>query len=385
MPAASEKTPLYRRLVERIRANGPITFAQYMEACLYDPEFGYYARGGNRRRADYYTSVDVSPLFGALLARQLHEMWQILGRPPEFTIAEPGAGDAALARHVLDFVAARLPDFYAALRYHAIESSPARRSLHAPNLGPHFAAGIARSFDQFTEHIGAGCIFSNEFVDALPVHRVEMEGGKLREIYVDVAGEELVEGRKPISTPEIADYFAEQGIRLHENQQAEAGLAACQWIEDAGRRLQQGFILTIDYGREARELYDDRHMRGRALAYSRHRASEDFYRAPGEEDLTAHANFTALDVWGRRAGLIRTGFTSQTNFLLALARANDFADVRPPEISTGFDTAANDPAQIKSRLRFQSLIHPEGMGETFQVMAQHIGIDQPRLTGFEPL
>jgi len=201
-----------------------------------------------------------------------------------------------------------------------------------------------------------------------------------------VAGDELVESHQPVSTPEIAAYFAQQGIRLHEDQQAEVGLAACRWIETFGRHLRRGFVFTIDYGREARELFDARHMRGTVLAYSRHRANEDFYRAPGEQDLTAHVNFTALDIWGRRAGLIRTGFTSQTNFLLALARSNNFADVQPSETNADANAAANEnPAQIKARLQFQTLIHPEGMGETFQVMAQHVGIDQPRLMGFEPL
>jgi SAM-dependent MidA family methyltransferase len=177
-------------------------------------------------------------------------------------------------------------------------------------------------------------------------------------------------------------------LRLHEGQQAEAGLAACRWIENAAQHIQRGFVLTIDYGREARELYDERHMRGTALAYYRHRASEDFYRAPGEQDLTAHVNFSALDIWGRRGGLVRTGFTSQTNFLLALARANDFADVQPAGAGAGANAGANAAidglAQIKARLQFQSLIYPEGMGETFQVMAQHIGIERPRLTGVEP-
>jgi SAM-dependent MidA family methyltransferase len=152
---------------------------------------------------------------------------------------------------------------------------------------------------------------------------------------------------------------------------------ACEWIETIGGILGRGFVLTIDYGREARELYDEHHMSGTMLAYWQHRASEDFYRAPGEQDLTAHANFTALDSWGAKSGLVRTGLTSQTNFLLSLAREFHFADLKVE--------GAGEAGQVRSRLQFKSLIFPEGMGETCQVMVQHKGIAQQVLTGLKPL
>jgi SAM-dependent MidA family methyltransferase len=144
-----------------------------------------------------------------------------------------------------------------------------------------------------------------------------------------------------------------------------------------GRRLGRGFVLTIDYGREARELYDEHHMSGTILAYSKHRASEDFYRAPGDQDLTSHVNFTALDLWGRRSGLARTGVTTQMNFLLSLARHHDFADITLEE--------GDETSQLRARLQFKSLIFPEGMGETFQVMVQHKGVTAPEVTGLKAL
>ena len=142
-------------------------------------------------------------------------------------------------------------------------------------------------------------------------------------------------------------------------------------------RLQRGFVLTIDYGHEAGELYDQRHMRGTLLAYQRHRAGEDFFRAPGEQDLTAHVNFTALDHWGKRAGLYRTGLMSQSTFLMALARQSDFAELQAEGMS--------ESEQSRARLLFKTLIYPEGMGETFQVFIQHKNVESPRLTGLEPL
>jgi SAM-dependent MidA family methyltransferase len=377
MSVRSEITPLTPILEERIRAHGPITFAEYMETCLYHPEHGYYSKAKQEPRRDYFTSVDVSPLFARLLARQFHEMWTQLGRPEPFWLVEGGAGTGALARQILDFTAEALRDFYAALSYVAVERSAVRRAAQAQTLEPHAAGGLVKSSADMPDEIPCGCIFSNEMLDAMPVHRVVLENGALRELYVAVGENGLCDESGPLSSPSLSEYFAEQGIALQEQQQAEVGLVASEWIESVGNKLARGFVLTIDYGREGRELYDECHMRGTLLAYSRHRASEDYFRAPGEQDLTAHVNFTALDSWGRRGGLARTGLTSQTNFLLALARRTQLADLNAE--------GASEQEQTRSRLLFKTLIHPEGMGEAFQVFAQHKRIESPRLAGFEPL
>jgi SAM-dependent MidA family methyltransferase len=377
MRARPAATPLAPILAERIRAHGPITFAEYMETCLYHPQHGYYAKPNQPPRRDYFTSVDVSPVFARLLARQFQEMWIQLGRPDPFWLVEAGAGTGALARQILDFAAETLSEFSAALRYVAVERSSVRRDAHAQSFGPHGARGCVTSSEEMPEEIPRGCIFSNELLDAMPVHRVVMEKGAWREIYVAFEGNGFCEETGPLSSPALSEYFREQGITLREGQQAEAGLASCQWIESAGRKLGRGFVLTIDYGHEAKELYDERHMRGTLLTYSQHGASEDYFHAPGEQDLTAHVNFTALDLWGRRGGLVRSGFTSQTNFLLALARKTGLADLQSGGMS--------EQEQARSRLLFKTLIHPEGMGETFQVLAQHKGMESARLAGFEPL
>lgn len=374
MKGSSGATPLARLLAERIANEGPITFAEFMRECLYHPEFGYYSRKGTKRFADFYTSVDVHPIFGRLLARQLAEMWEALGKPAEFWAVEAAAGVGRLASQVLDFGARELPKFYGALRYVAVEQSPARRAEHAAALAAHIERGRASSAAALPVAIPAGCIFSNELLDALPVHRVFFEHGGLREAYVAVREGELIERLGALSTPALEVYFREQGITLNEGQQAEAGLEVCRWIEDAGRRLGRGFVLSVDYGREAAELYDERHMRGTLLAYSQHRASEDFLRAPGEQDLTAHVNFTALDLWGRRAGLERAGCVSQMEFLVAMGRANEFADLYEPD--------STEVERVRSRLLLKTLIHPEGMGETFSVFLQQKGVPGARLTPF---
>lgn len=375
-PRLTTETPLARLLKARIREQGAIPFADYMRECLYHPEHGYYRAREAQRFADYYTSVDVHAIFGRLLARQLAEMWHALGRPEPFGVVEAGAGTGRLAKHILDFAARELREFYAALSYVAVEQSRERHATQASALARHVEAGRASSAAELPLEIPAGCVVSNELLDALPVHRVVREHGVLCEIFVALRGDEFAEQVGPLSTPALAQYFEVQGIELLESQQAEVGLEACRWMEDVSCKLSRGFVLTVDYGHEARELYNGHHLRGTLLAYQQHRASEDYFRAPGEQDLTAHVNFTALDLWGRHAGLERTGLVSQARFLLALGRRSEFAEL--------YDEGQTEVERIQARLLLKNLIFPEGMGEVFRVMIQHKGIVSPLLTGLEP-
>jgi len=370
-------TPLAELLAERIRRYGPLTFADYMRECLYHPVHGYYSKAEQTRFADYYTSADVHPIFGRLLARQFAEMWESLGRPEEFTVVEAGAGAGHLATHVLDFCATKLPAFYNSLRYVAVERSAARREQTIANLKRHATAGHIAGSAEIPARIAAGCLFSNELIDALPVHRVVKESGALKEIFVDFRDGRFLSATAPLSTCAIAEYFATQGVILQERQYAEAGLEACDWITEVGRRLERGYVLTIDYGHHAAELFDDHHMRGTLLAYQNHRVSEDVYVSPGEQDLTAHVNFTALEMWGKRSGLETAGFTSQTAFLLALGQGNEFADL--------YDEGQTEAERVRARLQLKTLIHPEGMGERFQVLVQRKGSVGSKLTGLAGL
>jgi SAM-dependent MidA family methyltransferase len=366
-------TPLGELLAGRIHRLGPMTFADFMRECLYHPVHGYYSKTEFTRFADYYTSVDVHPIFGRLLARQFCEMWENLGRPTEFMLVECGAGVGRLAAHILDFSESQLPAFYGALRYVAVERSGAHREQtagHSKRHGEaeHFAAAI-----EIPMRIPTGCLFSNELLDALPVHRTVMQDGELKEVFVNFANDSFVDSVAPVSTCAIQEYFATQGVTFQEGQQAEAGLEACDWVAEVGRRLERGYVLTIDYGHRAAELFDDHHMRGTLLAYQNHRATENYYASPGEQDLTAHVNFTALETWGKRAGLEMAGMTSQTAFLLALGRGNEFADL--------YDAGQTEMEQARARLQLKTLIYPEGMGERFQVLIQQKGTGIAQLTG----
>jgi SAM-dependent MidA family methyltransferase len=360
-------------LAEQIRAGGPITFAEFMRECLYHPVHGYYSRASSRRFGDYYTSVDVHPIFGRLLPRQFAEMWERLERPRTFILAEAAAGVGRLAGHILDFSARELPEFYAALEYVAVERSSARRAEHVARLRSHASAGRFASAAELPRSVPAGCIFSNELLDALPVHRVIVENGAMREIFVGLQDARFVEVRGEPSTPAVQQYFQEQGITLMEGQQAEVGFEACDWMESAGRALERGCVLTIDYGHEARALYDEHHNRGTLLAYRDHAVNENLLDFPGEQDLTSHVNFTAIDSHGQRGGLMRTGLVTQSQFLVALGARNEFADLYEP--------GESELEKLRARLLLKNLIHPEGMGEKFQVLVQHKGIAAPRLSG----
>jgi SAM-dependent MidA family methyltransferase len=200
-----------------------------------------------------------------------------------------------------------------------------------------------------------------------------MERDGLREICVGIAGNQFAEVHCDPSTPKLEEYFREQGIALQQGWQAEVNLECCDWIECAGRALHSGFVMSIDYGHEARNLYDERHNRGTLLAYRNHVVAENVLDAPGEQDLTSHVNFTAVDLWGRRAGLERAGLVTQSQFLVALGRGNEFADLYEP--------GQSELEKLRARLLLKNLIHPEGMGEKFQVLIQRKGIAESQLTG----
>jgi SAM-dependent MidA family methyltransferase len=370
-------TPLGALLAERIRRFGPITFAEYMRECLYHPLHGYYSQPEARRYRDYFTSVEVGPIFARLLARQCEQMWQLLDCPREFLLVEAAAGTGRLAGQVLEFAQLRLPDFFAGLTYVAVEQSAARCQQFASRLKPFCETGKCRASLEFPSAIPAGCVFSNEWLDALPVHRVVQQGGVLKELFVTNNANSFSEIPLPLSTCATADYFAAQQITLQEGQIAEAGLETCDWIAEIGRRMGRGFVLTIDYGHEASELFDDHHRSGTLLSYKQHQVSGDLFDAPGEQDLTAHVNFTALRQWGQRQGLETLGLVSQTAFLLALGKGNDFADL--------YDDGMDEAARTRARLQLKTLIYPEGMGERFRVLIQQKGVPNAKLTGLEPL
>src|SRR5258708_3245403 len=221
------------------------------------------------------------------------------------------------------------------------------------------------------------CVCLTELLARLPVQRVLQQRGSLKEIFVTTDGKVFSEIPHPLSTCAITDYFAAQQITLEEGQPAEAGLEACDWITEIARRLDRGFVLTIDYGHEAADLFDAHHQSGTVLSYAKHQASNNLYAPPGQQDLTTHVNFTALRQRGARHGLETLGLLTQTAFLLALGKGNDFADL--------YDNGMDEPGRVRARLQLKTLMYPEGLGERFQVLLQHKNVPQAQLTALNPL
>jgi len=356
-----------------------MTFERYMALCLYHPEFGYYMQDRERTgvAGDYFTSSDLHPVFARLVARQAVEIWEAMGRPRPFTFVECGPGRGLFASEFLAWAKQTLPDFFSALAYTAIHpagagAQPCARvleRLREKDLGNAIRlAGNLEELDLVT-----GCFFSNELVDAFPVSVVTRAAGHLKEVYVTAEGSELREKLGPLSDPHLAAYVARYAPQLEEGQRVEVNLHAVRWIRSVAGKLVRGFVLSIDYGEVAERLYTPDRPRGTLLAYRSHRASEDFFSAPGECDLTAHVNFSALIEAGKDAGLEWSGFTTQEAFLMALGEPNEFADL--------YDPGQDEVQKLQARLKLKRLVSPAGMGTTFKVLIQHRGVSGLKLTG----
>lgn len=361
-------TPLAVKLIAEIERTGPMPFEAFMQEALYAPDLGYYSRPDALigKAGDFYTSPHLHPVFGAMLGRQMEEMWASLGRPDEFRVIEAGAGMGYLAKDMLGYLRGR--EVFSHASYHIVEPYP------------HFAK---RQMEQLSEFPGKvlwheslsdippaqGCVLSNELIDAFPVRLVEMVD-ELMEVYVDVQGgkfaETLVKARQ-----DVAAYIREFAGALKKGYRTEACLRSRDWLKEASAVISEGFVLTIDYGYPARDYYSDERSRGTLMCYAGHELSEDPYERAGEKDITAHVNFSALKKWGDGLGLGTLGFCPQGTYLVALG-----IDEVMDELYVG------KPDYDAHALKIKGLILPGTMGETHKVMAQYKGQGAPKLRGF---
>ena len=351
-------------VAERIRQRGPVTVAEFMDLALYAPEVGYYARAAQRsgRTGDFFTSVDVGPVFGALLAERFASFWRSMGSA-RFDLVEAGAGNGRLSRDILDAAARRHPDFYRAIAAQLVERSGPARAAQRETLASH-GPRLAYSGEEVPSGID-GVLFANELLDAFPVHLVEMGQSGLFEVYVDLESGRLVDRPGPLSTPARAEHLASAGVTLEAGARAEINLAATAWVAAAAARLRRGFLVLIDYGYEAAELYSAARAGGTLATFHRHLVDAPAGRAaagpawlvePGSRDLTSHVDFTSVRHAAERAGLETVGITSQTRFLL------DILDASPlvAELSA--------PDRLAERLALKTLLMPGGLGSTLTVM-----------------
>lgn len=356
-------------IADRIRTSGPISFAEFMDISLNHPELGYYARAAQKtgRAGDFFTSVDVGPIFGALLAKQFAEMWRLLSPtaqgpgPKAFDLVEAGAGNGRLARDILDSAKTQDPEFCSAIRLSLVEQSPTARAAQTEVLGPH-AALLTHSSAALPADVH-GVVYANELLDALPTHAVVMTGTGLREVFIDFVDDHFVERFEEPSTPRIAEYLARAGAEMRVGWRAEVNLAAEEWIKGAAESLRRGFVVLIDYGHDERELYSASHSAGTLTSYKQHSQLADFLQEPGETDITAHVDLSAVTRAAEQSGLDVLARLDQTYFMLGLG----ITDL--------------EGLSLQQRLAMKTLLLPGGLGSTHKVLIFGKGVGKPHLKG----
>lgn len=372
-PATSggENTALVDRLRQEISRHGSLTFDRFMEAALYEPGLGYYVTRGDASTgkpdamADFQTSPQVHRIFGLLIARQLELVWQALDCPNPFVIVELGAGRGELAVQIVEAFADSLPNL--------------RLAYHAADLRPRSAWSATyksiRRWDNLAEISESGllahCVISNEFFDAVPVHRVTWLNGRLREILVDWGVRGFVERYGPPTDPRLIDWIASFGSAPVEGWVGEICLRLPTIVEQIGRLIERGVVLTIDYGFETEYPGQFSPSGGTVVAYYRHQWNDDILARVGEQDLTSHVDFSALIRLGKAHGLIRAGLTNQRDFLLAL----DLATVAP-RLTAQERTAAG---RWQAHLSISELLRKDGLGR-LKVLAQQKQVPAFRLS-----
>ncbi|MDW7645662.1 MAG: SAM-dependent methyltransferase [Desulfuromonadales bacterium] len=371
MTQHGETTALETFLLQSIRQAGGIPFAEYMDHCLYHPQYGYYMVPRDRigKGGDFFTSSSVHSIFGRLIAKQLHQMWDLLGGGA-FAVVEQGAGEGHLCLDILDAIADDFPQFYEALTYQLVEISPDNRSRQKELLSRHLARVDWCEFADLKNI--RGCFLSNELVDAFPVRVFEKHNGVLKEVYV-VAGESgLGEELRPLEDSRITDYFRAVGVEPVEGNRFEVNLPAVEWMQAVAGVLEVGFVLTIDYGYPAGELYAPFRRNGTLMCYRHHQSSDNPYETPGSQDITSHIDFTALQEFGAERDLVSLFFGPQYKFLIALGFVETLLEMQAKE--------ADEKRARALRLTLKNLIVPEGgMGETFKVLIQGKGVGEPSL------
>jgi len=315
-------TPAGELLRLEIASGGPVSFRRFMEVALYHPEHGYYRRAPDPfgREGDFYTAEQVQPVFGMLLGRRVRELLEGLDGGPDLAVVEMGAGRAEMA-----------PAF-SGVRYLPVD-------VGRGSLPEHFR----------------GVVFANEFFDALPVDLVRREEHGHRSVLVGWRDGEFrfVDGGAPDT--ETSEYLAAYLPQREDGTMIEVNLDALRWIDQIGRRMGRGWLMAIDYGYTARESV--RFPQGTLMSYRRHRATEDVLRNPGEQDITAHVNFTALEQHAAKRGFRAVRFESMARTLLDAGEKDQFAEAL---------AGSDERERMKRRLQLKTLLF--GMGETFRTL-----------------
>jgi len=326
-------SPLAARLAEKIRLHGPLPFRDFMEAALYDPQYGYYRhpRDPFGKSGDFYTAEQLQPVFGILIAERIHQLFRRMGEPDDFTVVELGAGRREMT------------EAFAAWRYIPID-------IDSGSLPERFR----------------GVVFANEFFDALPVEAAIYRDGRFLRRSVDFANGKFQWTTADVP-PAVVAYLLRYFPQPEEGRSYEANLVALDWIERIARALDSGFVFTIDYGFTRAESI--RFPDGTLMSYRRHTAREQVLDDPGERDITSHVNFTSLQEFGAELGLRSERFETLAQTILSVGESDQFAQA-----------VGGDPPDSRRLMQLKTLLF--GMGETFRVLVQEKNVSEPRPSPF---
>ena len=383
---------LRQKIEQEIRKRGPIPFSRYMELCLYDPELGYYSRHTEKfgKAGDFYTSSDVHAVFGRLLARQFDEMWRALDSPGRIELLELGPGRGLFAQDVLDWSEKKFPDFFRALHYTLVERSASLRERLAATFRGRIAGGKVVVLSQLEgsgfnrqsedmpqtsiDTLGAKVpliVFANEFFDALPVEILSEKGA----LHINARDGHFVEEWAPASAAEL-EFLDRYSVHPEGGARTEAPLLALEHMSKLAANIQRGYLIAIDYGYTRAQQLAGRHL-GTVMAYRQHSASPNPYETPGEQDITAHVNFTALAAAAEDNRMLAHKLLTQSQFLMGIGEANQFADA--------YEECRLPQERAKVALQLKHLVTPAGMGETFQVLVAGKGVERSRLESLSGL
>jgi SAM-dependent MidA family methyltransferase len=385
-------TPLRQKIEQEIRESGPLPFSRYMELCLYDPDYGYYSRNAEQfgKSGDFYTASDVHAVFGRLMARQFEEMWRALGSPEKIAIVELGPGRGLFAQDVLDWSEKKFPEFFRAMHYILVETSAALRQRIETTLAHHFESGRAtfasegavlgaRTAGKATTSVlpNSGTeerasapevpliVFANEFFDALPVEILSSQGT----LRIDTRDDRFLETWAPSSAEEM-EFLDRHSIHPEPGERVEAPLIAQRRMHRVAATITRGFLVAIDYGYTRAEQLAGRH-RGTLKAIRQHSVSANPYEAPGEQDITADVNFTALATAAEQQGMQSQMLITQSQFLMGIGEVTQFADA--------FEGCRLPQERAKVALQLKHLVTPAGMGESFHVLVASKGVEKERV------
>lgn len=362
----SAKIHLADRLRRRIRSVGPISFHDWMQAALYDESEGYYSRGDlvrQGRAGDYRTAPETSVLFATTFAQYFLKLYRELGAPTHWTIVEAGAGWGAFASGVLNRFRIAAPAMLEATTYVIDEFSPASRSVAAESLAPFAGQVRFQRLSEVNEPFDQAIVFSNELIDAFPVHRVVGRRGALLELHVDLneTGDFLWVERELSGT--VAGYCEQTGLRLAEGQIHEVNLGAERFIERAANAMRDGFLITVDYGATRAELLSaPERFAGTLRAFSRHQLLDDALAAPGAQDLTTTVDWTQVRELAARYGFTENHFERLDRFLVNEGLLEELT-----RLTSGQTNAAE---MVRLQIGAREMIRPDGLAASFQVLVQ---------------